>query len=188
MTTLLGLKPDDDIILGPRRGTPTSAGSFTASFATYSGATNYTVYGPCGATNSTTSPVGLRMQSDCKQDTMDLLVVANDANGNPLASLTKTGVTFAAGGSTACVTGTYQVVSNFTASYTNVSATVTSIDFARELPDNDGFIRGASGVPASGTTRRAFRRRRAVRRACHEPRDQHGRAADDRTGDPGQRA
>ena len=150
MTTLLGLKPGDDIILGPRRGMPTSAGNFTVSFATYSGATNYTVYGPCGATNSTTSPVGLTMQSDCKQDTMDLLVVAYDPNGNPLASLTKTGVTFAAGGSTA-VTGTYQVVSNFTASYTNVSATVTSIDFTRELPDNDGFTRGASGAPASGT-------------------------------------
>jgi hypothetical protein len=150
MTTLLGLKPGDDIILGPRRGTPTDAGNFTVSFATFSGAASYTVYGPCGGTGTTTSPVVLPMQSDCKQDTMDLLVVAYDANNNPLASLTKTGVTFAAGGSTA-ITGTYQGVSTFTASYTNVPAAVTEIDYTRELPDDYGFTRGNSGVPSNGT-------------------------------------
>jgi hypothetical protein len=150
MTTLLGLKPGDDIILGPRRGTPTGAGNFTVSFATYPGATNYTVYGPCGGTNSTASPVVLPMQSDCKQDTMDLFVVAYDANGNPLASLTKTGVTFAAGGSTA-ITGTYQGVSNFTASYTNVPAVVTEINYTRQLPDDFGFTRGGGGAPSGGT-------------------------------------
>jgi hypothetical protein len=150
LITLLGLKPGDDIILGPRRGTRTDAGNFTVSFATYPGATSYTVFGPCGGTGSTASPIVLSMYSDCKQDTMDLLVVAYDANSNPLASLTKTGVTFAAGGSTA-VTGTYQGVSNFTASYTNIPVAVTNIDFTRELPDNNGFMQGASGVPASGT-------------------------------------
>jgi hypothetical protein len=150
MTTLLGLKPGDDIILGPRSGTPTDAGNFTVSFATYPGASNYTVYGPCGGTNSATSPVVLPMQSDCKKDTMDLMVVAYDVNNNPFVYLTKSGVTFAAGGSTA-VTGTYLGIQNATLSYTNVPAAVTNVYPARDIPDNYGFARGGGGAPAGGT-------------------------------------
>lgn len=150
LETLLGLKPGDDIILGPRRGPSTDAGTFTVSFATYSGASNYTVYGPCGSTSSATSPASLQMSSNCKLDTMDLLVVASDATGTPLASLTKTSVTFQAGGSTA-ITGTYQSVQQMTASYTNIPAAASTIDIARAVPDQYGFSDDRSGTPANGT-------------------------------------
>jgi hypothetical protein len=153
MTTLLGLKPGDDIILGPRRGTPTDAGTFTVSWPSYGGGVGqYYVYGPCGGTNTGPSALQatLSMKSDCKQDTMDLLLIAEDSNGNPLGYLTKTGVAFAAGGSTA-LTGSYDSVSSFTASYTNIPPNVTSIDYSRNMPDGYGFSRGSSGSPMSGT-------------------------------------
>ena len=150
MSTLLGLKPGDDIIFGPRNGDSTEAGTFTVSFQTYSGAASYVVYGPCGSTSTAGASATLDMATRCKQDTMDVLVVAMDVNGNPIAALQKTGVAFTAGGSTS-VTGTYQFVSQFTASYTDVPAAVTSMNFSRAVPDDYGYSSFNSGTPSSGT-------------------------------------
>jgi hypothetical protein len=150
LETLLGLKPGDDIILGPRRGESTDAGTFTVSFPAYPGAGSYVVYGPCGSTSTTALSAVLLMQSNCKLDTMDLLVVATDASGTPLASLSKGSVTFQAGGSTA-VSGTYQSMPQLTASYTNIPATVSSIDVQRSVPDDYGFSDDRSATPMNGT-------------------------------------
>jgi len=150
LETLLGLKPGDDIILGPRRGQSTDAGTFQVSFTTYSGATSYVVYGPCGSSSNSTPPVTLQMYANCKLDSMDLLVVAMDANGIALASLAKPGVTFQSGGSTA-VSGTYTGVSQMTASYTDIPAAVTNIDIGRAVPDQYGYSDDKSATPMNGT-------------------------------------
>jgi len=150
MQTVTGLQPGDMIILGPTNGTPTSAGTFSVTFPSFSGATNYDVYGPCGSTNGTALTLVLQMQTDCKLDTMDITVVPKDASGNPLVYLTKTGVAFVAGGSTT-VTGNYTGLSPFTASYTNINAIVTSINVSRAVPDGLGFSKSTQGTPANGT-------------------------------------
>jgi hypothetical protein len=150
MSTLLGLEPGDDIIFGPRGRDSADAGTFAVSFPTFSGAASYEVYGPCGSASTAGTSVTLGMDTVCKQDTMDLLVVAMDAGGNPIAALQKTGVTFTAGGSTA-VTGTYQFVSQFTASYTDIPAAVTRVGFRREVPDDYGYSSNGTGTPSSGT-------------------------------------
>jgi hypothetical protein len=149
LETLLGLKPGDDIILGPRRDPSSDAGNFTVSFATYPGATSYIVYGPCGSTSTGSSPVTLSMYNNCKQDMMNLLVVAYDSSG-PIAALSKTGVTFQAGGSTA-VTGSYQFVQQMNASYTNIPSNISNIDVSRSVPDQYGFNDEKNATPMNGT-------------------------------------
>lgn len=152
MQTITGLMPGDNIILGPTNGTPTSAGTFNVSFpANYPGAVSYDVYGPCGSTNGATSPIVLTMQSDCKLDTMEIMVVAKDMAGSPMASLTKTGVPFVANGTTA-LSGSYTPMSQFTASYTDINAVITGVSMNRAVPDSPyGYSTGQNGAPTNGT-------------------------------------
>lgn len=150
MQTLTGLQPGDNIILGPTTGTPTQLAGFSVSFPTYPGAVSYDVYGPCGSTNTTTSPIALSMQSDCKLDTMDITVVAKSMSASPLAYTTKTGVMYVANGTTA-ITGSYSGLSPFSASYTDMNAVITNASLTRAMPDGFGYSGGTSGTPANGT-------------------------------------
>ena len=150
ISTLFGLQPGDNVILGPSTPPSTQVGTFSVSFPTYSGATNYQVYGPCGYNTSATSPVVLTMYSDCKLDTMDITVVPVDASSVGLAYLTKTGVAFVASGTTS-VTGSYSGMSAFAVNLTNLNANITNASVTRYVPDNYGFSNGASGTPTNGT-------------------------------------
>jgi hypothetical protein len=150
LQTVLGAKPGDTIVIGPSTPASTSVGTFSVSFPTYSGATNYNVFGPCGSVNGTTSPLTLTLYSNCKLDTMDITVVPRDANSNDLAFLTKTGVAFTASGTTS-VTGAYSNLLAFTATLTNVGANVTGANIYRYVPDQEGYYKSASGTPTNGT-------------------------------------
>jgi len=147
--TVVGLVPGDHVNIGPSGAPATAVGSFSVSFPAYSGATSYNVYGPCGSTSGTASPVVLQMQSDCKLDTMDLTVVPMDSGGNGLAYLTKTGVAFVANGTTT-MTGAYTGMSAFTATVTNIGSTVTQVGVGRFVPDTNGFSNQTSGAPTNG--------------------------------------
>jgi hypothetical protein len=148
--TLLGLKPGDNIILGPATPPSTDVGTFSVSFPTYSGATSYDVFGPCGSSNGTVSPITLTMRSDCKLDTMDLTVVPRDSSSTGLAYLTKSGVPFVASGTTS-ITGSYSGMAGFTATVTNLNAVITSVTVERRVPDNFGFFNEQNGTPTNGT-------------------------------------
>lgn len=149
--TLFGLQPGDNIILGPELAASTQVGTFSVTFPAYGSATSYSVYGPCGYNSGTPmAPTVLTMYSDCKLDTMDITVVPLDASGTGLAFLTKSNVAFVSGGSTV-VTGSYTVMSPFTATLTNLNAIITNANVTRYVPDNYGFSNNASGTPAMGT-------------------------------------
>jgi hypothetical protein len=148
MQTVLGLQPGDNITVGQVTPSSTTLGTFSVSFPTYSGASTYQVYGPCGNVGGTTSPVTLSIISSCKRDQADITVVAFDALSNPLAAVTAPNVAFVPFG-TASVTGSYTGLTPFAASYTDVDAVITSIALSHEIPDNLGFTRSVSGTPAN---------------------------------------
>jgi hypothetical protein len=147
--TATGLQPNDNIILGPSAPPSMDLGTFSVSFPTYPGATNYYVYGPCGSTSSSTSPITLSMRSDCKVDLMDLIVVPRDSANNDLAYLTKTGVPFATNGTTT-VTGAYSNLAPFTATLSGLDAMIANVEVTRYVPDRFGFANSSSGAPMNG--------------------------------------
>jgi hypothetical protein len=111
---------------------------------------------PCNAT-SIPAPVGgpppsakVTLFNSCKLDTMELLVVAQGANG-PLSSIAKVGVPFVAGGSTT-ISGNYQGLRNLTASYTNIDPMISNLDLARSVPDAFGFEVDQSMASPPATT------------------------------------
>lgn len=149
--TLADIRPGDHINLGPVTPfTSTTDGTFTVSYPSYSGATYYDVVGPCGYYNAQTAlSYAMTITTDCKQSAMDILVVANNASG-PIGYLEKPNVAYTPGGST-FVSGSYLLPATFSASYTNVDASVTGITFTRYVPARNGFTTVNSGTPANGT-------------------------------------
>ncbi|MBV8758244.1 MAG: hypothetical protein JO257_13240 [Deltaproteobacteria bacterium] len=147
MSTIAGIQPGDNIVLNSSQPNGQN-GMFNVTFPQYPGATYHYVYGPCGA-NSGTGSTTLYMYSYCKQDTMDLVVVAYNSSFVPIAYFEKPGVTYTNGGSTA-LTGTYSFVSTFNASITNVDPTVQYVYMRRAMPAGNGFSESASGMPMSG--------------------------------------
>jgi len=145
--TVLAVEPGDDLILGVKNADGTSAGTFTVTFPPYTVVTpsSYTVAGSCG-TASSSAPAGaapptsvvMTVSNSCKLDTMEIVVQANDANGNVLAVLDKTGVGFVANGGVT-LAGTYQAARSFTGSYTNVNANIVNLEMTRSVPDGFGL-------------------------------------------------
>jgi hypothetical protein len=157
--TVLAIQPGDDLILGVKNADSTSAGTFTVTFPAYTAVTpnNYTVAGSCGTASSFMPAAGgpppasvmMTFSNSCKLGTMEIVVEANDANGNVLAVLDKTGVGFVANGGVT-LSGTYQAPRTFTGSYTNVNANVTNLGMTRSVPD--GFGLAASPTAAAPPT------------------------------------
>ena len=73
------------------------------------------------------------------------------SNGEPIGVTFKGGIPFVNGGSTA-ITQAYRTFGPFTASYTNVTSAITSIDVSRWAPDDFGFRRSASAQAPTPTT------------------------------------
>jgi hypothetical protein len=146
--SVLAVQPGDDLILGVKTPDTMAIGNVTVSFPAYTQVTpaSYTVGGPCGTGSSFPPPAGgpppasvtLSFNNTCKLDTMEIVVQANDGNGNPIAVIGKTGLPFVVNG-TATVTGTYQAPRTFTGSYTNVNANITSLGMTRTVPDGFGL-------------------------------------------------
>jgi hypothetical protein len=146
--TATGLQPNDNIILGPSAPPSMDLGTFSVSFPTYTGAASYYVYGPCGSSSSSTPPVTLSMRSDCKLDSMDLIVIPRDSANTNLAYLTKTGVPFMTNGTTT-ITGAYSNLAAFTANLSNLDAMITNAEVTRYVPDQFGFSSFSSGTPVN---------------------------------------
>jgi hypothetical protein len=154
LMTIYAIEPGDDITFGYTSTTSTADGQFTVSnVPTYSGASSYTVYGPCGsAPVQAGAPVAtLDLYTDCKGLSTDLVVIARDANSAVIASLTKTGVTYTSGGSISLTGTTYAFAQTFTANYTNIPPGVTDIDLSRNSAFLNGPQSSTTGSP-SGTT------------------------------------
>src|SRR5262249_50234347 len=120
LMTVLGIKPGDDLVLGYRAAAGSVAGTFTVTYAPFTGATHYIIASPCNATASPAPATGgppppaqLTIFNSCKLDPMEIVVIPQGANGS-LTSISKTGVAFTAGGSTT-ITGNYQGLRSFTA-------------------------------------------------------------------------
>jgi hypothetical protein len=157
LQTVLAVKPGDDLVVGTRSPDSSSAGSFTISYPPFAGATSYWVTTPCVSTTfaapasgGTPAPATIELANSCKLDTMEIVVVAQNASG-PLNSIAKSGVKFTSGGSTA-ITGSYQGLRNFTASYTNIDSGISNLDMTRWSPDAlAGYSNNQSIVPTGAT-------------------------------------
>lgn len=157
--TVFAVHPGDDVILGTKDTVTTTIGNFTVNYPAYTAATpaSYTVGGPCGTVTVPTPAAGgpppttatLSFTSDCKLDSMELVVIANDAT-KAIGYLTKTGVPFAANG-TANLSGAYQPALAFTGTYTNVNANITSLALRRRVPDGLGALISATAAPPTAT-------------------------------------
>ena len=126
--TVQDVEPGDDITLdgsyfftGTRTADTTAAGTFKISFSPAPGATNYTIYDPCGnVVPSGNTNVSLAMKAGCLQQTMDLVVVAGTSSG-PTQWTEAANVPFTNNGSVT-VTDTWHPFAQVTANYTGVPA------------------------------------------------------------------
>lgn len=166
MVTVQDVEPGDVIVLdaakfftGTQPADQTAAGSFKISYPADPGATNYTIYYPCGnVIASQTNNISLPMKAGCLLSTMDLVVVAGNNTG-PIAYAEATNVAFTNNGSTT-VTDTWHPLLAVAASYANPPAFCADtanpdypcdIQLQRFVPDLHGFRAMAMTSVASGT-------------------------------------
>ncbi len=159
LETVLGVKPGDAIAIGPLGSPPHTnpTGNYNANVHDYPGSTQYTLYGPCdsvtqaAAGSGALTVMGLNIYDDCKQSTMDLLVVANDGSGDT-ASVEQNGVTYGSDGTTDMGSG-WQPMQTVTATYTNVPISdVVSLGFYDRAPDYNGYGRSSYVATTTATT------------------------------------
>ncbi|HET9621441.1 MAG TPA: hypothetical protein VFP84_08755 [Kofleriaceae bacterium] len=154
--TVLDTRPDDDITLGMKSADTTTLGTFSISFPALANAAFYSVSSPCGslsvqATAGAAPSAGLPMLAECKQDTMELVIVARDGNGAPLGSIDVPDVKVKING-TFAVSGPYQGLVSLNASYANVNPVITKLQVARFLPDENGVVDAALASSINPTT------------------------------------
>jgi len=151
LQTVLGVKPGDDIVLGSKSADSAASGTFTVTYPAFAGAVGYEIAHPCGPNFVTQPATGapppttatLTFNNSCKLDSMEIVVTPTDANSVPLAVIGKQAVPFVSGGSTA-ITGTYQGLRSFTASYTNLNPIIASMFMSRAVPDGNGITTSLS--------------------------------------------
>jgi len=164
--TVQDVEPGDDITLdgsyfftGSKTADQTLAGTFKISFPTAPGATNYTIYYPCGNNvPSGNTNVSLTMKAGCLQQTMDLVVVSGTSSG-PTQWTEAANVPYVNGGSVT-VTDTWHPFGGVTASYTNAPAFCADsarsdypcdVQLARYVPELHGLrATGMTNLTASG--------------------------------------
>jgi hypothetical protein len=144
MQTVLGVKAGDAITLNLAPVDNTAA-NYTVSLSPYAGADHYYVYGPCGQQLTSTTSTTLMFNAYCEVAQMDLIAIAYNAAGNPLAYVNKSGVAYSAGGSTT-MPASWQGFATFTATATNLTSDVTSAFVARYWPDEFGYSAGNSAT------------------------------------------
>ena len=145
LLTVLAAQPGDDLVLGAFADGFTDEGNFQVSFQPLPGATSYDVYGPCGSTFVGGAPfvTTLRMQKDCVQNDMDIIVVARDKTGAVMASADRV-APFINGGSVTVDTPYVHPI-GISASYVN-TAGMSSILLDRGAPDDLGFEASGTAI------------------------------------------
>jgi len=155
LQTVIGVKPGDDLILGTKNRDFTQVGQMTFTYPAVFNAVQYEISTPCGyqsvpvPATGATGTAAVMFYSYCKQDTMEVVFVAVDKDGNALQSIHKTGVAYASGGTVALTTP--EAARSFTSSYTNINPAVTGISLIRAVPDGAG-VRNSASVAGPGTT------------------------------------
>jgi hypothetical protein len=158
LQTVLGVKPGDNLVLGSKNADSTTAGDFTVAYPVAAGATTYEIVSPCGriafpapAAGGPPAAATITISNSCKRDPMELIVIAENANGL-LGSIAKTGVAFVPGGSTT-ITGSYVAPRNVTVAYTNINPIITNLSMDRWIPDDFGFDSNqAMATPGTSVT------------------------------------
>jgi hypothetical protein len=168
IVTVQDVEPSDMIVLdaarfftGTQPADQTTAGTFKISYPADSGATNYTVYYPCGnVVSSSTNNVSLPMTAGCLLLNMDLVVVAGN-NSGPIAYAEAKNVAFTNNGSTT-VTDTWHPLISVAATYANPPAFCADstnpdypcdVQLQRFVPDMHGFrATGMTNVASGAAT------------------------------------
>jgi hypothetical protein len=157
LSTFVGVKPGDHLVLALPGTNNVTMVDVTAPVDQNASASLYDVYTPCGSTElsnpgSGASPTGTLYLSDCGATT-DFLVVALDSSGNALDFVFTQNVAIAAQQTVDLTAGTYTAATTRTASYNNapnasLSYSDTLLDVASPMYSRGGFI-GAAAVGTS---------------------------------------
>jgi len=130
ITTVVGARPGDDLVLGPQRRVATDPGKMTVRFPAYnlSGGTlsHYYIFNGCTATHM--SPAAAETEVSfrgCNAGTITALVVAYGTDGTLLGSISRE-QTFSANG-TIAITGTWTTTGRMTARYSHVPYEVSKL-------------------------------------------------------------
>jgi hypothetical protein len=132
--TTLGVKPGDDLTLGPLRSPQTRDGgqtSMTASFTPMASATGHTFYTACSQSSTATSPVTLLFRDSCHGAAFDLLATASRPAPARPGFLKLTSINYQAGGSFS-VPGVFTEMANFAVNMTNVPDAISSMRVRRD--------------------------------------------------------
>jgi hypothetical protein len=153
LETITGVTPGDVLLIGDRNPDASSIGTVTVTYPVHTGAASYAVAYPCGVATSVgaATSVTLNFAQHCKVDPFEVVVTPRNTDDEPQAVTFKGDIPFVAGGSTAVTEG-YRTFGPFTASYTNVTSTITDIAVTRWAPDVFGFSATASTQTPTATT------------------------------------
>jgi hypothetical protein len=144
-----GLAGSGTVAIG---ATATKALAFSVSYAAYAGVDHYEVHTRCGTTDvGTVTTAPLVLAAHCAASPMDLEVHAKSSAGVTLAWTQQPNVTIAANGSTT-ITDTWHAPETLTATYTNPTAEVTTIQAARFSPYMRGLPVAETSAAATATT------------------------------------
>jgi hypothetical protein len=144
-----GLAGSGTVAIG---ATATKALAFTVSYTAYAGVDHYEVHTRCGTTDvGTATTAQLVLPVACTAGAGDIEVHARSAAGATLAWTQQPNVTIVAGG-TMAITDTWHAPVTLTATYTNPTAEVTTIDAARFSPYLRGLPVAETSGAASATT------------------------------------
>jgi len=152
MRSVLAVHPGDDITLANRFLLGPQTGSFTVNWAAHpSGdATFYFLVTPCGQRTVFATTDVAPMYVHCERESMDVLVVAWDIDGNPLGYLEDAAVPYSDGGSTTMPTD-WQSTSSVSMAYSNIGPEITRISWSRSVPDILGLTTSRNGVPSGAS-------------------------------------
>ena len=159
LTTITGVKPGDDLVIGLKRRAVTAdeggATQMNVSYTTVAGATYYQFFYACGNGGivQTAPPNVLAFRDSCHGASFDLLATAQGGTIVPPRFTYLSGVTHTSGGSFTMPFG-FTPMTTFTVNATNTPAEVTSISSSRwSLIENSVAARqngSVSGDPPAG--------------------------------------
>ncbi len=153
LVTYADVAPGESYTFGQQFSTTsTTLGTMTVSWANLPAATGYRVHYPCGSQSATppTNQVTITEFDTCHVASMDLLLVASDANG-PIRWGLLPDVTFSNGGSTSL--NTWQPMTTLQLSATNLPAVVEQMSMSASavLNGRGTFSAGLNGTPVNGS-------------------------------------
>jgi hypothetical protein len=150
MLTMLAVKPGDNILVGGNNNDNTAAGNFAVTFSATTNATGYTILGPCGSSFSPSAgTVNLSMYKYCKQDMMEIQVLATNSAGASLGYVSMSNVPLASGAVT--MPSTYSAFTTVAATYNNING-ANYVQANRYSPRDERYYTNSAGAAPTGTS------------------------------------